>query len=269
MTNNLIVLDDLKALALEAAARFISIGSAALQRSGRFTVALSGGSTPRALYEVLARDHQDFAWDKVHVFWGDERCVPPDHADSNFNLAQQALLSKVKVLDQNVQRIHGENEPSQAAFAYEYELRKVFGAQMAAEAGLGTPEADLSDQPSRIVTSGGISLFPAFDLILLGMGADGHTASLFPGTSGLHETRRWVIANHVEQLHTDRITLTTRVINHAQNIIFLIAGLDKADALKSVLQGEPAPDRYPAQLVKPRTTGLTWLVDRAAASLLG
>jgi 6-phosphogluconolactonase len=263
MTDNLMILDDLNALALEAAARFVSIGSAAIQHSGRFTVALSGGSTPRALYEVLARDHQDFAWDKVHVFWGDERCVPPDHADSNFGLAQQALLSKVKVLDQNVHRMRGEDDLPQAAFAYEYELRKVFGEQLETEIDSARP-----DQSSRVITSGGISLFPALDLILLGLGADGHMASLFPGTTGLHETRRWVIANHVEQLHTDRITLTAPVINHAQNIIFLIAGLDKAAALKSVLQGEPDPDRSPAQLVKPRTTGLAWLVDRAAASLL-
>jgi 6-phosphogluconolactonase len=267
MIDNLMILDDLNALALEAAARFISIGTAAIQHSGRFTLALSGGSTPRALYEILARDHQAFAWDKVHIFWGDERCVPPDHADSNFNLAQQTLLSKVKVLDQNVHRMHGEEEPTQAAFAYEYELRKVFGPQMELEAGLATPEA-VPDQPSRIVTSGGISLFPALDLILLGLGADGHTASLFPGTLGLHEARRWVIANHVEQLQTDRLTLTSRVINHAQDIIFLIAGADKASALQSVLQGPVDLDRYPAQLVKPRTTGLTWLVDRAAASLL-
>jgi 6-phosphogluconolactonase len=266
MIDNLMILDDLNSLAIEAAARFSSLGSAAIQRSGHFTVALSGGATPRALYEILARDHQAFAWDKVQVFWGDERCVPPDHADSNFNLAEQTLLSKVNVLDQNVHRLRGEDSPSQAAFAYEYELRKVFGSQLEAEAS-GTT-ADPSAQSAKSMASGGISLFPAFDLILLGLGADGHTASLFPGTLGLRETRRWVIANHVEQLHTDRLTLTAPVINHAQNIIFLIAGSAKAAALQAVLSRSPLePDRFPAQLVKPRAA-VTWLVDRAAASLL-
>lgn len=265
MTDNLMILDDLNALALEAAARFISIGTVAIQRTDRFTVALSGGSTPRALYEILARDHQDFAWNKVQVFWGDERCVPPDHVDSNFNLTQHTLLSKVKVLDQNVHRMHGEDEPTQSAFAYEYELRKVFGAQLEAEASFPSIDSELLSQPSKVITSGGISLFPAFDLILLGLGADGHTASLFPGTPGLHETRRWVIANRIEQLHTDRLTLTAPVINHAQNVIFLIAGSDKALALQSVLNGRADPDRYPAQLVKARAV---WLVDRAAASAL-
>lgn len=267
-TDNLLVFNDLNALALEAAARFTSIGAAAIQRSDRFTVALSGGSTPRAMYEVLARDYQDFAWDKVEFFWGDERCVPPEHVDSNFGSAQRSLLSKVKVLDQKVHRLRGEDDPHQAAFAYEYELRKVFSAQLEAEAGSAPTDTALPDHAAKIITSGGISLFPAFDLILLGMGADGHTASLFPGTAGLHEARRWVIANHVEQLHVDRLTLTLPVINHAQNVIFLIAGLDKAPALQSVLQGSPEPDRYPAQLVKPRTSGVNWLIDRTAASLL-
>ncbi len=263
MIDNLIVLEDGTALASEAAQRFISIGSAAIQSSDRFTVALSGGSTPRELYEILARDHQDFAWDKVHFFWSDERCVPPDHHDSNYGLAQTALLSKVKVADQNVHRIHAEDDPQQAAFAYEYELRKVFGEQLKPDATPGTPAGGLP-----ILSSGGMSLFPRFDLILLGMGADGHTASLFPQTTAIHEQRRWVIANHVEQLQADRITLTPPVINHAQQIIFLIAGSDKAAALRSVLQGPPDLDRYPAQFVKPVTNGLTWLVDRAAASLL-
>lgn len=268
MTGNLLIVADARALTREAAQRFISIGSAAIQRSDRFTVALSGGSTPRELYEVLARDHQDFAWDKVYFFWGDERCVPPDQPDSNFGLARRSLLSKVKALDQNVHRIHGEDDPRQAALAYEYELRSVFGEQL-----------ELEDRPAPVVTrpaarsvqvisSGGISLFPNFDLILLGMGADGHTASLFPFTAAIHEARRWVIAQHVEPLRADRITLTPPVINHAQQIIFLIAGIDKASALRSVLSGPADPDRFPAQVVKPRPNGLIWLADRAAASLL-
>ena len=259
MTNNLFVFDDPLALAREAAERFNSIGLAAIQRTGHFTVALSGGSTPQLLYEILARDYQDFAWDKVHFFWGDERCVPPDHADSNFGKTQQVLLSKIKVPDQNVHRMRGEDDPPQAAFAYEHELRKIFSEQF---------ETETDNLPKTIISSGGISLFPPFDLLLLGLGADGHTASLFPNTTALHETRRWVVANHVEQLHTDRITLTPSVINHAQSTIFLIAGADKAPALQSVLNGPRDSDRYPAQLVKLRTTGPIWLVDRAAASLL-
>ncbi len=262
MIDNLIVFEKVTALAPEAAQRFISIGSAAIQSSDRFTVALSGGSTPRALYEILAHDYQSFAWDKVQFFWGDERCVPPDHPDSNYGLAQAGLLSKVRVVDQNVHRIHGEENPQQAAFAYEYELRKVFGNQL-------TPDEPPSSRgTTQALSSGGIDLFPCFDLILLGLGADGHTASLFPQTTAIHEQRRWVIANHVEQLHTDRVTLTPPVINHAQQIIFLIAGSDKAAALRSVLQGPRDLNQYPAQIVKPVSNGLTWLVDRAAASLL-
>jgi 6-phosphogluconolactonase len=262
MIDNLIIFEDVTTLACEAAQRFSSIGSAAIQSSDRFTVALSGGSTPWALYGILARDYQSFAWDKVQFFWSDERCVPPDHADSNYGLAQAVLLSNVSVVDQNVHRMHGEENPQQAAFAYEYELRKVFGEQL-------TPDERQSGRgATQSVSSGGIDLFPRFDLILLGMGADGHTASLFPQTTAIHEQRRWVIANHVEQLHTDRITLTPPVINRAQQIIFLIAGSDKAAALRSVLQGPRDLTQYPAQIVKPVSNGLTWLVDRAAASLL-
>ncbi|HZY42412.1 MAG TPA: 6-phosphogluconolactonase [Anaerolineae bacterium] len=262
MLDNLIVFEDIVALVHAAAQRFISIGLAAIQSSDRFTVALSGGSTPHALYEILARDDQSFAWDKVHFFWGDERCVPPDHAESNFGLAHRVLLTKVNVLEQNVHRIHGEENPQQAAIGYEHELRKVFGEQ------LKPNEPQSRSVAARAMSSGGIDLFPRFDLILLGLGADGHTASLFPQTSAIHEQRRWVIANHVEQLHTDRITLTPPVINRAQQIIFLIAGSDKAPALRSVLQGQRDPNQYPAQIVKPVSNGLTWLVDRAAATFL-
>ncbi len=232
MKPEIVVLPDPAAVTREAAERFVALARSALAAHGRFTVALSGGSTPQPLYEQLATQPLD--WQHVHVFWGDERCVPPVHPDSNYGMAERALLAHIDIPAQNVHRLRGEIDPAQAAQQYEDELRAVFGT------------------------------LPRFDLILLGMGADAHTASLFPGTPALHEQRRWVMAQYVDKLQASRLTLTPPIVNAAANVIFLIAGSDKAAALQVVWHGAHDPDRYPAQIVKPTTGHVSWLVDRAA-----
>jgi 6-phosphogluconolactonase len=208
------------------------LATEAVVARGRFVVALAGGSTPKATYALLAGE--DLAarveWSLVHVFWGDERCVPPDHPDSNYRLAREALLDKVLVPARNVHRIQGELPPEQAAAAYAVELDAVLGA------------------------SG------RFDLILLGMGRDGHTASLFPGSAALTEHQRLVVAVYVEPLHSWRVTLTLPVINAAREVVFLVSGAAKASALERVRAGEPVP----AGLVRPAPGRLTWLVDQDA-----
>ncbi len=234
MTPEIVVLPNPAALAHEAADRLAAIARSAITAQGRFTVALSGGSTPKPLYEQLVT--QPIEWEHIQVFWGDERCVPPDHPESNYGLAQRALLSHVDIPAQNVHRLQGETDPVQAAQQYEGEMRAIFGG------------------------------LPRFDLILLGMGSDGHTASLFPGTAALHEQRRWVMAQYVEKLQTMRLTLTPLVINHAANVIFLIAGSDKRAALQSVWHGAHDPDHFPAQIVAPIAGRVIWLVDQAAQS---
>lgn len=209
-------------------------------------MALSGGSTPRNLYALLANDRAlrvAVPWEKTHFFWGDERHVPPDHADSNYRMAHEAMLSKVPVPPANVHRIQGEQwDAGQAAEAYERTLREYF----------------------RIAAG----QFPCFDLVLLGMGPDGHTASLFPGTTALREQVHLVTANWVEKFNAYRITLTPPVLNRAACVLFLVSGEEKAETLRAVLQGEEQPDRFPAQLIHPTGGSLVWLVDRAAARLL-
>jgi 6-phosphogluconolactonase len=234
MKPEIVVLSDPAALAREAADRFTALARTAIAAQGRFTVALSGGSTPRLLYEQLIT--RPIEWQRVHVFWGDERCVPPDHPDSNYGLAQIALLSHINIPAQNVHRLKGELDSELAAQQYEDELRTMFGA------------------------------WPRFDLILLGLGADAHTASLFPGTPALHEQQRWVVASYVDKLQTTRLTLTPPIINQAAQVIFLIAGSDKAAALRSIWHGSYDPDRFPAQIVKPVTGCVIWLIDQAAAA---
>lgn len=229
-----------------AATEFVNQAKEAVQAKGTFTVALSGGSTPKSLYTLLADDaalRVVVPWDKVHFFWGDERHVPPDHPDSNYRMAHEALLSKVSVPPTNVHRIKSEHpEASRAADEYDQMLREFFG--LAAEQ------------------------FPQFNLVLLGMGPDGHTASLFPGTEALREQTHLVVANRVEKFDTYRITLTPPVLNSAAAIIFLVSGEEKAETLQAVLQGEKQPERFPAQLISPTHGTLLWLVDRPAARLL-
>ena len=237
------------ALMHAAAERFVRRAANAIAASGRFAVALSGGSTPRALYTLLAGDpyRARVDWPRVHVFWSDERCVPPDDAASNYRLARESLLDHVAVPAVNIHRIKGEREPAMAAAAYELELRRFFEAESPASTVAGC----------------------RFDLMLLGMGGDGHTASLFPGTAAIHEKTRWVVAHHVEAVSAWRVTCTPVVINSASEIVFLVCGQDKARMLRRVIQGPYDPDAVPAQVVAPEGGELYWLIDAEAAMQLG
>lgn len=231
---------------LGAAAEFVTAQAVAgLAARGRFVVALAGGSTPRGLYERLARapwrDRID--WSRVHVFWGDERCVPPTHAESNYRMAREALIDHVPLNPVHVHRMRGEDVPDSAACTYETELRAELEA----------------------VTHGGPGVL---DLVLLGLGADGHTASLFPGMPSGRLTTRWVVAEHVDTTRGWRLTLTPPIINAARAVLFLVAGEDKAVALAAVLEGPARPSALPAQRITGGGSQVTWLVDRAAATLL-
>jgi len=224
-----------------AADEFVRLGRELIANRGRFVVALSGGSTPRALYSLLAKDHADFPWSRTFLFFGDERHVPPDHPDSNYRMVNESLLSKIAIPAGNVFRVPAENpDPAAAAADYEAKIRQFF---------------QLSSNE-----------FPAFDLILLGLGPDGHTASLFPDSEGLKEQSRLVIANWVEKFKTHRISFTFPVLNHATDAMFLVSGPDKADKVREILQGEHEPP-YPAQLVQPEGR-LLWMLDEAAACKL-
>jgi 6-phosphogluconolactonase len=230
-------------LARAAARHFVACSLEAVAIRGLFTVALSGGSTPRSLYEVLADPEEPFRalvpWSNIHFFWSDERHVPPDHPDSNYRMAYDAMFLRVPVSEANVHRTHSEN-PDAAAAAQAYE------------------------QTIKEVTQG--SPLPRLDLILLGLGNDGHTASIFPGSEVLHEATRLVAAPWVEQLKTYRITMTLPLINNAASVLFLVSGSEKAEIVRKVLQG---PKRYPAQEVNPVSGELLWMLDKDAADLRG
>lgn len=237
---NVKVYEDKQELAEAAARDFVERANAAIDESGRFAVALAGGSTPEATYELLATEEyaNQIDWSNVHVFFGDERSVPPDDEDSNYRMANEALLSHVS--PGSVHRMKGEMHPDEAAMEYEGELREFFE----------TPGAP-----------------PEFDLIQLGIGDDGHTASLFPNTPALDVTDRWVAQNPVPKLETVRITLTLPVLNAAKAVCFLVAGEGKAEPLKEVLEGDADPHDYPSKFVQPAGE-LNWMVDREAASML-
>ena len=240
------VVEDAAAVARTGAERFAALAREAVEARGRFAVALSGGSTPKALFQLLARDpfRSAVPWDRIELFWGDERCVSPDHADSNYRMTRESLLQAVPITPARTHRIEAEKDDHAAvAAAYEAEIARVLG---------GTP--------------GGTP--PVFDLVFLGMGPDGHTASLFPGTTALGERRRWVVANHVPKFKADRITLTYPILNQAARVVFLAAGGDKASVLQEVLEGPPALERLPSQGIRPDAGELLWLVDRAAAAQL-
>ena len=227
-----------------AAEEVIRSAQEAVAQRGRFTIALSGGSTPKSLFNLLATNAKTvLPWDRMFFFWGDERHVPPTDPDSNYRMADETMLSKIPVAAGNVFRFPAENpDAAAAAEAYEQTLRKFFHLK-AGE-------------------------LPVFDLILLGMGPDGHTASLFPNTSGLQEKSRLVIANWVEKLKTSRLSLTLPVLNAARCVTFLVSGTDKASVLKTVLEEDVPGEQYPSKLVQPTNGKLIWLVDRAAASAL-
>ncbi len=231
-------------LAQAAAALFAERAAAAVSARGRFSAALSGGKTPVALYTLLAKAPfvSQIPWSHVHLFWGDERCVPPDHGDSNYRMTREFLLDHVPIPPANVHRMPGEMDPVEAAARYEGELRAFF-----------SPHGE------------GI---PVFDFILLGLGEDGHTASLFPGTRAIRESARWVVGHHVDAQKGWRITLTPPVINAARTVVFIAAGAGKAAVLKEILEGPFRPDTLPAQIVRPSRGELRWMLDRDAAQLL-
>lgn len=227
-----------------AAGEVVRDANEAVKARGRFTIALSGGSTPKNLFNLLATNARNaLPWDRMYFFWGDERHVPPTDPDSNYRMAEEVMLSKVPVPPGNVFRMAAEN-PDAARVAEDYEktLRKFF--QLAAD---GVPQ---------------------FDFILLGMGPDGHTASLFPGTAALHEKSRLVVSNWVEKLKTNRLSFTLPVLNAARCVAFLVSGTDKAPVLKTVLEENASAEQYPAKLVNPSAGKLIWFLDRAAASSL-
>lgn len=231
---------DSEDISRKAAELFVQLAGDSISSHGRFTVALSGGSTPKILYTRLA-GIPDIPWNGIHLFWGDERCVPPDHRDSNYRMTREALLDSVTIPPANIHRIRGEDpQPESAALDYEQEIRNLFGTRA----------------------------WPRFDLVFLGMGDDGHTASLFPGTSALKVTDRLVVSNYVEKFAAYRITFTAPLINHAAHIAFLISGESKAIPLKAVLQGARQPDIYPSQLIQPVDGNLTLFVDHPAAKML-
>lgn len=237
---------DAESISQAAAGEFVRAATEALSARGRFTVALSGGSTPQRLYQLLAgppyRTQVD--WKRVDVFWGDERCVPPDHRDSNYRMAREAMLDRLPIPADHVHRIEaGRADRASAARDYQTTIARVFGVEPTGEP-------------------------PALDLVLLGMGPDGHTASLFPGTTALKETQKWVVVNFVPRFATDRITLTVPILTRAREVLFLVAGTDKAERLAEVLEGPRDPNRLPSQLIQPTAGALHWYVDRSAAARL-
>jgi 6-phosphogluconolactonase len=234
------IVPDPPSLAKRALEEFLQLASETLPKKHKFTVALAGGSTPRQMYSLLAI--QELDWSQVHIFWGDERCVSPDSPDSNYRMANEILLSHISLPDMNIHRIQGELPAEEAAREFETELNLCFNNEL-----------------------------PHFDLVLLGLGGDGHTASLFPGTPALFEKKRWVSVVHHDVPPpplVDRVTLTLPVINAAKRILFLVSGAEKAERLAKVLQGPYQPELQPAQAVKPKEGSLLWLMDKDAARLL-
>lgn len=239
---NVLVFNTPEQVAQTAAERFVDYSIASIADRGTFAVALAGGSTPRRAYELLGTDEfkSRVDWSLVHVFFGDERMVPPDSPESNYRMVNDALVSHVPLPPENVHRTKGETTPQESAESYEAELKSVFGT----------------------------SDWPRFDLVLLGMGDDGHTASLFPGSDALKEKTKWVVATRHPQSGQARITLTLPVINHAARVIFLVTGKEKAAPLVRVLHGDAANEELPARKIRPVNGILEWLVDRSAASEL-
>ncbi len=243
-----------------AAEKFVEIANDAIEMRGTFSVALAGGSTPKALYQLLASDkfRNKVRWQAVHFFFGDERNVLPDDPESNFRMANESLFAPLKISEFSIERWKTEIKNVEKAVE-NYEERLFLGFALA---------ANDAESASGSAFAGEEEWFPHFDLILLGMGADGHTASLFPFTKALYETEKSAVANYVEKLKDWRFTLTFPLINNARNVIFLVGGSEKAEALQAVLEGEFEPDKFPSQNVKPENGNLYWLLDEKATSLL-
>jgi 6-phosphogluconolactonase len=231
-------------VAAEAAEFFVWLGEQASKERGRFRLALSGGSTPRRLYKVLASQYaRRLNWGQVEFYFGDERCVPPDHEESNFRMADETLLRPLAIEAEQVCRIRGEDEPEKAAAGYESVIRERFE--------VGSEER------------------PKFDLVLLGLGDDGHTASLFPGSPSVREAKRLIVASQSPRGIRDRVTVTPPLINHARTVVFLVAGAGKAAAVRTVLEEERIdPLECPAKMIQPLDGRLVWFLDRTAAAQL-
>lgn len=246
MNREVQILADAAAIARRAAERIIESAAAAVKERGVFTISLAGGSTPKTLYTLLATDpafKSKMPWDKTQFFFGDERHVPPDDSESNFRMANESMLSKLSLKPEQVLRIKAEYEDAEkAAKEYEQTLRSSF---------------KLSD-----------GQLPRFDVLLLGMGDEGHTLSLFPGTKALHDNGRLVMSNWVGKFFTTRITTTAPVASNSALVIFMITKADKALALKAVLEGPYEPEQLPSQLIQPKKGKLLWLLDPTAASKL-
>lgn len=237
MPPQVIIYPDATTTIQAAAEIFLKEAIEAIANKGRFSVSLSGGSTPRALYELLAEPHYaaQADWSKVAFFWGDERCVPPDHPDSDYGMAKIALLDHLTTnASLQIYRLEGEIQPEVAANRYEQVLRNYFG-----------------NDPEQ-----------SFDLLLLGLGEDVHTASLFPGTQPIHETSRQVVAHYVPKLSAWRLTLTPPILNRAQTTVFLVTGAAKLPALRHLLHSPYSPDEYPAQIIQPANDRLLILTDQ-------
>ena len=231
-----------EALHAIAVDRVLRILRAQTRIKDRVSLVLSGGSTPRRLYEGLVKSTPGEAipWQRIHLFWGDERCVPPDDTESNYRMARESLIDRIPIPPENIHRIPAEeSDLDQAAETYENTLRRYFGA----------PEPE----------------WPRFDLVLLGVGSDGHTASLFPGSPVLEEKKRWVAATYVEALKVHRLTLTLPVFNHAARVIFLVAGKEKAAVMKEALSPGHPQGRFPYRLIRPHDGELVYLLDQDAA----
>ncbi len=236
------IFPDLSILSAEAAKFFVRLAAASVRKEKRFSVALAGGSTPRTLYHLLASAEyrEQIPWRETHLFWGDERCVPPSHSDSNYRMVQETLLTKVPIPFENIHRMQGEVDPENGARIYEQELREFFSGES----------------------------IPIFDLVILGLGKDGHTASLFPGSLSLEEEERLVVPAAPTEVKHHRLTFTLPVINQAGTILFLAAGKEKAEVVSQIFQETKDFDRIPARRVKALNGELYWFVDDKAAALL-
>lgn len=246
LTIQYFVADGAESLAQRAAQHIVEAVEQAVAARGRARIAISGGSTPKRAFQLLGDPAQPWRarmpWDRLEIFWVDERCVPPDDPDSNYRMTREALLDDAPLTPAQVHRMEGELDPEEGAARYESGLRNAFRLEGAET--------------------------PVFDLIQLGMGPDGHTASLFPYTAALDEIGRLSVANHVQNKDAWRITLTWPVIDHARQVFFLIGGAEKAAILREVLLGPREAERLPSQLIRPSSGILTLILDKAAASLL-
>lgn len=240
------IVENSDAVSRSAAEMMVSLALETLKTKESFAVALSGGSTPKNMFSILASDEtlrNRMPWDRIHFFWGDERHVPPDHTDSNYRMTNETMLSRVPVPHENIHRIRAESpDAGKAAEEYEQEIRGFFKLAR--------------------------GQLPRFDCVFLGIGPDGHTASLFPGTKALREQEQLVVSNWVDKFQSYRITMTVPVLNNSDIVIFLASGKEKAERLRTVLEGEKQTDLLPAQLIEPTHGKLLWLVDQEAASQL-